>query len=76
MSAIKYVTFTSEHGARVGVMEGDRVYDACFDGDMVTFIEAGAPASAAETAQPQRLYYLRGSSQTRHYDIVSRQVTD
>ena len=40
---MKYVTYTSEHGTRVGMMDGDRVYDAGFEGDMVEFIEAGAP---------------------------------
>ena len=55
MSAMKYVTFTSEHGARVGVMEGDRVYDAGFDGDMVAFIEAGAPVGNLTLVKDARL---------------------
>ena len=70
---MKYVTYTSELGARVGVIDGDYVYDAGFEGDMVAFIEAGAPAgnrtpvkdarlqAPAQTTEPSRLYYLRGS---------------
>jgi 2-keto-4-pentenoate hydratase/2-oxohepta-3-ene-1,7-dioic acid hydratase in catechol pathway len=41
---MKLVTYDSGGGARVGVLDGDTVRDAGFDGDMVAFIEAGAPA--------------------------------
>jgi 2-keto-4-pentenoate hydratase/2-oxohepta-3-ene-1,7-dioic acid hydratase in catechol pathway len=44
---MKLVTYDAGAGARVGVLDGDRVCDAGFDGDMVAFIEAGAPAGAA-----------------------------
>ena len=40
---MKYVTYQSGHGGRVGYLDGDVVVDAGFDGDMVAFIEAGAP---------------------------------
>lgn len=40
---MKYVTYESAEGLRVGVLDGDQVLDAGFDGDMVAFIEAGAP---------------------------------
>ena len=40
---MKYVTYSSGHGGRVGYLDGDVVVDAGFDGDMVAFIEAGAP---------------------------------
>lgn len=41
---MKYVTYEIEGRQRVGLLEGDVVLDAGFDGDMVAFIEAGAPA--------------------------------
>ena len=41
---VKLVTYDAGAGPRVGVLEGDAVVDAGFDGDMVAFIEAGAPA--------------------------------
>ncbi|KRF45114.1 fumarylacetoacetate hydrolase [Terrabacter sp. Soil811] len=45
---MKYVTYIRTDGAdptpRVGYLDGEDVIDAGFDGDMVAFIEAGAPA--------------------------------
>ena len=41
---MKYVTYRTDDGGRVGFLDGDAVIDAGFDGDMVSFIEAGAPA--------------------------------
>ena len=52
---MKYVTYTSELGARVGVIDGDYVYDAGFEGDMVAFIEAGAPAGNRTPVKDARL---------------------
>ena len=52
---MKFVTYTGEQGARVGVIEGDRVYDAGFEGDMVEFIEAGAPAGKRTPVKDARL---------------------
>jgi 2-keto-4-pentenoate hydratase/2-oxohepta-3-ene-1,7-dioic acid hydratase in catechol pathway len=40
---VKYVTYEVDGRQRVGVLAGDQVLDAGFDGDMVAFIEAGAP---------------------------------
>jgi 2-keto-4-pentenoate hydratase/2-oxohepta-3-ene-1,7-dioic acid hydratase in catechol pathway len=40
---VKYVTYESTGRRRVGVLDGGAVLDAGFDGDMVAFIEAGAP---------------------------------
>jgi 2-keto-4-pentenoate hydratase/2-oxohepta-3-ene-1,7-dioic acid hydratase in catechol pathway len=40
---VKYVTYAVGERGRVGVLDGDRVLDAGFDGDMVAFIAAGAP---------------------------------
>ena len=52
---MKYVTYESNDGPRVGVLEGDTVLDAGFDGDMVAFIEAGAPVEAAGPVHNVRL---------------------
>jgi 2-keto-4-pentenoate hydratase/2-oxohepta-3-ene-1,7-dioic acid hydratase in catechol pathway len=40
---VRYVTYEAGGHGRVGVLDGDQVVDAGFDGDMVAFIEAGAP---------------------------------
>lgn len=40
---MKYVTYADGNITRVGYLDGDSVVDAGFDGDMVAFIEAGAP---------------------------------
>ena len=42
---MKLVTYEAPgiHGRRVGYLDGDVVVDAGFDGDMIAFIEAGAP---------------------------------
>ncbi|MCW2741623.1 MAG: fahA [Blastococcus sp.] len=41
---MKYVTYASPDGSpRVGRLDGETVLDVDFDGDMVAFIEAGAP---------------------------------
>jgi 2-keto-4-pentenoate hydratase/2-oxohepta-3-ene-1,7-dioic acid hydratase in catechol pathway len=40
---VKFVTYEAVAGPRVGVLHGSDVRDAGFDGDMVSFIEAGAP---------------------------------
>jgi 2-keto-4-pentenoate hydratase/2-oxohepta-3-ene-1,7-dioic acid hydratase in catechol pathway len=45
---MRYVTYAGAAGPRVGVLDGEQVLDAGFDGDMIAFIEAGAPAG--ETA--------------------------
>ncbi|TNM63173.1 fumarylacetoacetate hydrolase family protein [Streptomyces sp. NP160] len=43
---MRYVTYTTEElgdASRVGFLDGQSVVDAGFEGDMVAFIEAGAP---------------------------------
>jgi len=53
---VKLVTYDSGAGARVGVLDGDDVVDAAFDGDMVAFIETGAaPAGDGERVTGARL---------------------
>jgi len=42
---MKLVTYDAGSGPRVGVLRGEQVLDAGFDGDMVAFIEAGAPVA-------------------------------
>lgn len=45
---MRYVTYAGASGPRVGVLEPDgQVRDAGWDGDMVAFIAAGAPAASA-----------------------------
>jgi 2-keto-4-pentenoate hydratase/2-oxohepta-3-ene-1,7-dioic acid hydratase in catechol pathway len=47
---VKLVTYDTGSGARVGVVEDGAVSDLGFDGDMVAFIEAGAPAGERRPA--------------------------
>jgi 2-keto-4-pentenoate hydratase/2-oxohepta-3-ene-1,7-dioic acid hydratase in catechol pathway len=47
---VKLVTYDAGSGARVGVLEDGAVSDLGFDGDMVAFIEAGAPAGERRPA--------------------------
>ena len=62
---MRYVSYASGAGARVGILDGDTVYDAGFDGDMVAFIAAGAPGgerrpvSDAQLLAPLRPRSLR-----------------
>lgn len=52
---MRYVTFSREGEDRVGVLDGSRVLDAGFDGDMVAFIEAGAPVGTLVEVADARL---------------------
>jgi hypothetical protein len=52
---VKLVTYDVGRGARVGVLEGDDVLDVGFDGDMVAFIEAGAPVGETTPVENARL---------------------
>ena len=52
---MKVVTYDAGRGPRVGVLDGDTVSDAGFDGDMIAFIEAGAPANGGERVTGARL---------------------
>lgn len=61
---MKYVTYLSPEGqGRVGRLEGDVVWDVGFDGDMIGFIEAGAPAGRSrQMGRPQLLAPLHPRS--------------
>jgi 2-keto-4-pentenoate hydratase/2-oxohepta-3-ene-1,7-dioic acid hydratase in catechol pathway len=52
---MKVVTYDGGRGPRVGVLDGETVVDAGFDGDMVAFIEAGAPVQRGEPVPGARL---------------------
>jgi 2-keto-4-pentenoate hydratase/2-oxohepta-3-ene-1,7-dioic acid hydratase in catechol pathway len=52
---VKVVTYDAAAGPRVGVLEGDQVLDAGFAGDMVGFIEAGAPVGERTPVNGARL---------------------
>jgi 2-keto-4-pentenoate hydratase/2-oxohepta-3-ene-1,7-dioic acid hydratase in catechol pathway len=52
---VKYVTYEADGMKRVGVLDGDQVLDAGFGGDMVAFIEAGAPLGATRPVAGARL---------------------
>jgi len=52
---MRLVTYDAESGPRVGLLEGETVRDAGFDGDMVAFITAGAPAAPGEVVEDARL---------------------
>jgi 2-keto-4-pentenoate hydratase/2-oxohepta-3-ene-1,7-dioic acid hydratase in catechol pathway len=52
---VKYVTYEADGIKRVGVLDGDQVLDAGFAGDMVAFIEAGAPLGATRAVAGARL---------------------
>jgi 2-keto-4-pentenoate hydratase/2-oxohepta-3-ene-1,7-dioic acid hydratase in catechol pathway len=40
---VKLVTYQAGRGPRVGLLDGEAIVDVGFEGDMVSFIEAGAP---------------------------------
>jgi 2-keto-4-pentenoate hydratase/2-oxohepta-3-ene-1,7-dioic acid hydratase in catechol pathway len=52
---MRYVTYAGPAGPRVGVLDGEAVLDAGFDGDMVAFIAAGAPVGATAPVEGARL---------------------
>jgi 2-keto-4-pentenoate hydratase/2-oxohepta-3-ene-1,7-dioic acid hydratase in catechol pathway len=52
---VRLVTYDAGAGPRVGRLEGEAVHDVGFDGDMVAFIEAGAPAGDGEPVAGARL---------------------
>jgi 2-keto-4-pentenoate hydratase/2-oxohepta-3-ene-1,7-dioic acid hydratase in catechol pathway len=52
---VRLVTYDAGAGPRVGALEGEAVRDLGFDGDMVAFIEAGAPRSDGGVVQGARL---------------------
>jgi 2-keto-4-pentenoate hydratase/2-oxohepta-3-ene-1,7-dioic acid hydratase in catechol pathway len=52
---VRLVTYDAGAGPRVGALEGHDVLDLGFDGDMVAYIEAGAPASTTALIDGARL---------------------
>lgn len=52
---MKLVTYEAGSGPRVGALEDGSVVDVGFDGDMVRFIEAGAPVGARTPVAGARL---------------------
>jgi 2-keto-4-pentenoate hydratase/2-oxohepta-3-ene-1,7-dioic acid hydratase in catechol pathway len=52
---MKLVTYQAGEGARVGALEDGGVVDLGFDGDMVAFIEAGAPRGERREVGEARL---------------------
>ena len=52
---MKLVTYEAGGGSRVGLLEDRQVFDAGFDGDMIAFIEAGAPVGDAAPVDGVRL---------------------
>lgn len=52
---MKLVTYEAGEGPRVGMLEDDGVVDVGFDGDMVAFIEAGAPVASTTVVEGARL---------------------
>jgi 2-keto-4-pentenoate hydratase/2-oxohepta-3-ene-1,7-dioic acid hydratase in catechol pathway len=61
---MRLVTYVASAGPRVGALEGEGVVDLGFDGDMVAFIAAGAPAGerAHVAGEPRLLAPLRPRS--------------
>jgi 2-keto-4-pentenoate hydratase/2-oxohepta-3-ene-1,7-dioic acid hydratase in catechol pathway len=49
---VKLVTYEAAAGPRVGVLRDGEIRDAGFDGDMVAFIDAGAPVSGGGAVVP------------------------
>ncbi len=52
---MKLVTYEAGHGPRVGLLDGEAIVDVGFEGDMVAFIEAGAPVGVRTTVVDGRL---------------------
>jgi 2-keto-4-pentenoate hydratase/2-oxohepta-3-ene-1,7-dioic acid hydratase in catechol pathway len=52
---VRLVTYDGGAGPRVGRLDGETVLDLGFDGDMIAFIEAGAPEDGGERVDGARL---------------------
>ena len=52
---MRYVTFDAGAGPRVGALDGERVVDLGWEGDMVAFIAAGAPEGERRPVEGARL---------------------
>jgi 2-keto-4-pentenoate hydratase/2-oxohepta-3-ene-1,7-dioic acid hydratase in catechol pathway len=52
---MKFVTYDAGNGPRVGLLEQGAVLDVAYNGDMVAFIEAGAPVGVRTPVEKARL---------------------
>jgi 2-keto-4-pentenoate hydratase/2-oxohepta-3-ene-1,7-dioic acid hydratase in catechol pathway len=52
---VRLVTYDAGAGPRIGKLDGEAVLDLGFDGDMVAFIEAGAPSGEGVAVNGARL---------------------
>jgi 2-keto-4-pentenoate hydratase/2-oxohepta-3-ene-1,7-dioic acid hydratase in catechol pathway len=52
---VRYVTYEVGGVLRVGFLDGSQIVDAGFEGDMVAFIQAGAPVGATAAVTATRL---------------------
>ncbi len=52
---MRYVTYEAQGRRRVGILDGERVMDAGFEGDMIAFIAAGAPSGTLTAVEGARL---------------------
>jgi 2-keto-4-pentenoate hydratase/2-oxohepta-3-ene-1,7-dioic acid hydratase in catechol pathway len=52
---VKFVTYEARRGPRVGLLDGEAIVDVEFAGDMVAFIEAGAPVGERTAVTGGRL---------------------
>jgi 2-keto-4-pentenoate hydratase/2-oxohepta-3-ene-1,7-dioic acid hydratase in catechol pathway len=52
---VKFVTYEVGQAPRVGLLDGEAIVDVGFEGDMVAFIEAGAPVRERTTITGGRL---------------------
>jgi len=52
---MRLVTYDAGAGARIGALDGGSVVDLGFDGDMVAYIEAGAPQGTSTVVENARL---------------------
>jgi 2-keto-4-pentenoate hydratase/2-oxohepta-3-ene-1,7-dioic acid hydratase in catechol pathway len=50
---MRLVTYAASDSARVGILDGEEVIDAGFEGDMVAYIEAGAPRGSGARVEPR-----------------------
>jgi 2-keto-4-pentenoate hydratase/2-oxohepta-3-ene-1,7-dioic acid hydratase in catechol pathway len=52
---MRLVTYDAGQGPRVGILVGDAILDAGFDGDMIAFIEAGTPVGSQTPVENAQL---------------------
>jgi 2-keto-4-pentenoate hydratase/2-oxohepta-3-ene-1,7-dioic acid hydratase in catechol pathway len=52
---MRFVTYDAGRGHRVGLLDGDTVLDVSYPGDMISFIETGAPVGDTAPVEGARL---------------------